>query len=163
MVPIAVRHPLLGEITNHLSHHGTTEAGLHAVLDRVLDSFACVAGTIHDVDPHTGVLRLRAQRRIPEVVQERVRMVPIGKGMAGLAAERRQPVQVCNLQTDTSGCAKPSALETKMAGCIAVPMLAGDAVHGVLGIAKPEAYDFNAEETALLLQAGGVVAEFLAR
>jgi signal transduction protein with GAF and PtsI domain len=133
------------------------------VLDRVLNWFDCAAGTVHDVDAGTGMLRLRAQRGIPEVVQERVRIVPIGKGMAGLAAERRQPVQVCNLQTDASGCAKPTARETQMAGCIAVPMLAANAVHGVLGIAKPAAYDFTADETALLLQAGGVVAEFLAR
>lgn len=42
--------------------------------------------------------------------------IPIGKGMAGIAAERRQPVEMCNLQiemcnlqTDTSEIARPGA------------------------------------------------------
>ena len=60
------------------------------------------------------MLKLPAQRGIPEAIMDRVRVIPIGKGMAGLAAERREPVQVCNLQTDESGVAKPSAKMTQM-------------------------------------------------
>jgi putative methionine-R-sulfoxide reductase with GAF domain len=96
------------------------------------------------------MLRLLAQRGIPDTIRDRVEVIPIGKGMAGLAAERRQPVQVCNLQTDTSGVAKPGARETRMEGAIAVPMLAAGTVCGVLGVAKPVVHEFSAAETALL-------------
>jgi len=81
---------------------------------------------------------------------DRVRRIPIGKGMAGLAAERREPVQMCNLQTDTSGDAKPGAKLTQMKGSIAVPMIVNDELVGVLGVAKPEEYEFTENEIAEL-------------
>ena len=81
--------------------------------------------------------------------------------MAGLAAERRATVQVCNLQTDTSGVAKPAAKETKMEGSLAVPILDSEDLRGVLGVAKPEAYEFDEGETAALQQAAAAIGKFL--
>jgi len=107
------------------------------------------------------MLMLRASNGIPDVVLDRVRGVPIGKGMAGLAAERRQPVQVCNLQSDQSGVAKPIARETRMEGSIAVPMLIGERLCGVLGVAKPVTYEFDQAEIDLLLKIGSLIAEQL--
>jgi len=130
---------LLMEIEARLRRSGATDAHFQAILDRVLDHFACSAGTIHSLAPQSQMLHLRARRNIPDGLLPRIQEIPIGKGMAGLAAERRQPVQVCNLQTDTSGAARPGAKETGMEGCIAVPLLAGDQLVGVLGIAKPTA------------------------
>jgi L-methionine (R)-S-oxide reductase len=143
---------LLRRIHNRLEQDHASDEAILAALDDILHHFDCQAGTIHDLDPTTGLLRLRAQRGIPPAVLERVRSIPIGKGMGGLAAERRQPVQVCNLQTDASGVAKPSARETRMEGSIAVPMLPGGRLCGVLGIAKPVAYEFTAPETELLVE-----------
>jgi L-methionine (R)-S-oxide reductase len=77
--------------------------------------------------------------------------VPIGKGIAGLAAERREPIALCNLQTDASGQARPAAKSTGMEGSLAVPMLVNDELRGVLGVAKACEYDWSAEEKALLL------------
>ena len=57
---------------------------------------------------------------------------------------------ICNLQTDTSGQAKPGARATGMEGSVAVPMLVDGDLRGVLGIAKANAYDWPAEETAAL-------------
>src|SRR3712207_282210 len=101
--------PLLSEIAHNLEEEGAAEADLHGVLDRVLDHFECVVGTVHHLDSSSGMLRLLAQRGVPSSIIDRVRVIPIGKGIAGLAAERREPVQVCNLQTDDSGVAKPAA------------------------------------------------------
>jgi GAF domain-containing protein len=39
-----------------------------------------------------------------------------------------------------------------MEGSLAVPMLAGGELRGVLGIAKAEAYDWSESETALLTE-----------
>lgn len=128
----------------------------------MLRDFDCVAGTIHVLDESSGVMKLSAHRGIPDVVLEKVRDVPIGKGMAGLAAERRQPVQVCNLQTDTSGVAKATAKETKMAGSLAVPMIRHDgALRGALGIAKRIPYDFTSIECDRLMRIGARIAEQL--
>ena len=131
-------------------------------LDEVLRDFGCVAGTIHVLDDSTGVMRLAAHRGIPETVIDKVRNVPIGKGMAGLAAERREPVQVCNLKTDTSGVAKPTARQTKMAGSIAAPMLTEEGtLKGTIGIAKPVPYDFTQVECDRVMRSGTRIAEQL--
>jgi L-methionine (R)-S-oxide reductase len=131
-------------------------------LDETLREFQCVAGTIHLLKDGSGMLELAAQRNIPDVVVEKMSVVPIGKGMAGLAAERRQPVQVCNLQTDTSGVAKPGARETQMAGSIAAPMLASDGtLRGTLGIAKPTPHEFSPEECARLMRRATEIADRL--
>ena len=149
---------LLQSIEGLLRTHGATDDALLTVLDQVLKRFDCVTGTIHALNRATGLLELRVQRGIPAVIMDKVTRIPIGKGMAGLAAERKEPVQVCNLQTDTSGQAKPGAKETKMAGSVAVPMLVdGALLRGVLGVAKPVAYEFTASDQALLLQIGELI------
>ena len=134
---------------------------MHIALDKILAHFACVAGTLHGLNRATGLLELRAARNIPESLLAKVTTIPIGKGMAGLAAERRQAVQVCNLQTDTSGVAKPSAKETRMEGSIAVPLLCETRLSGVLGIAKPVAYEFSPSEVSALENLGSILARHL--
>ncbi len=122
---------------------GTIEEGLTATLTH----FGCQAGTVHLV--RDGVLKLRASVGIPPQVTALVETVPIGKGIAGLAAERRGPVTICNLQTDDSGQARPGARATGMEGSLAVPMLdEAGVLRGVLGIAKANAYDWSPDETA---------------
>ena len=74
-----------------------------------------------------GVLHLKAASAgIPQVVLDTVKEVPVGKGMAGLAVERKQPVNACNIQTDTSGDVRPGARATGLQGSVVVPMLRGD-------------------------------------
>ncbi len=75
--------------------------------------------------------------------------------MAGVAAQRLEPVQICNLQTDDSGIARPSAKDTKVEGAMTAPMLYEGKLYGTLGIAKSEPYDFTDEETAALMEVGG--------
>jgi L-methionine (R)-S-oxide reductase len=149
------------EIEDRLKRAGATDAHHQTILDQVLNHFACTAGTIHTLEAQAGMLHLRARRNIPDGLLPRIEKIPIGKGLAGLAAERRQPVQLCNLQTDDSGAARPGAKETGMEGCIAVPMLADDQLVGVLGVAKPTAYEFSETEIAQLVKIGGVIGRFL--
>jgi len=80
--------------------------------------------------------------------------VPVGKGIAGLAAERLEPISICNIQTDQSGQVRPGAKGTGMEGSVAVPMLVGGVLRGVLGVAKVEAYDWTEEEKQTLLEIG---------
>jgi signal transduction protein with GAF and PtsI domain len=126
------------------------------VLAAALTHFGCQAGTVHLL--RDGMLKLAAHQNIPPPVVQIVQTVPIGKGIAGLAAERREPITICNLQTDSSGQARPGAKATGMEGSLAVPMLAGAELRGVFGIAKAGAYDWSAEETALLVQLAAALA-----
>ena len=160
MTDATSHQPLLDDIGNRLTGG---EADLQGVLERVLSHFGCATGTIHRFDPASGMLRLCVHRGIPATLMDRVGVIPIGKGMAGIAAERRQPVQVCNLQTDTSGVVRSGAKETRMEGSIAVPMLVGQQLRGVLGVAKPVAYEFTEAETALLSQLAVLIGKHLGR
>lgn len=154
--------PLWDRMTAHWREHPRLSENLPAILDDLVRHFDCTAGTIHVLDDSSGLLRLASQRGIPEVVIPKIESVPIGKGMAGIAAERREPVQVCNLQTDVSGVVRPGARETKMEGSVAVPMITQSGVlKGTLGIAKPVAYDFSPSECDLLLRIGSFIADHL--
>lgn len=153
--------PLLAELESLVPVGGTPP--WDAVLARVLSHFDCPVGTVHLLDPATGMLKLAAQQGLPPPVLDKVGTIPIGKGMAGIAAERREPVQVCNLQTDASGAVRPGAKLTKMEGSLAAPMLDGQRLCGVFGVAKPVEYEFSATETTLLLEIGALVARRLPR
>ncbi|MBC5991408.1 GAF domain-containing protein [Pontibacter cellulosilyticus] len=130
-------------------------------LSEVIFTFDCSTGTIHFYDNETELLKLQAQQGIPEFLLPKMAAIPIGKGMAGIAAERRQPVEMCNLQTDSSGVARPAAKETKVEGSIAVPMLLQGNLYGVIGIAKPVPYDFTEEESNALLKIGEEMSRYL--
>ena len=147
-------HPLLDAI-GELFADGASP--WDALLAKLTAHFDCPVGTVHLMQDD-GMLHLQAQRGLPPPVLDKVKVIPVGKGMAGIAAERKEPVQVCNLQTDSSGVARPGAKMTQMEGSLASPMLDGDRVHGVLGIAKPTAYDFSQAETDLLLAVGRLIA-----
>ena len=127
---------------------------LSAALEAIVAEFGADSGTIHLLEAD-GILHLKAATAsIPEAVLERVRLVPVGKGMAGLAAERGEPITVCNLQTDTSGDVRSGAKATGMEGALVVPIFRGDAVAGTLGIANCAARTFTPQETARLIELG---------
>ena len=132
-------------------------------LARILNHFAADSGTIHLLGDD-GVLHLRAASRgIPPVVLETVRRVPIGKGMAGLAVERKQPVSACNIQTDTTGDVRPGARATGLQGSLVVPILREETAVGALGIANQRERTFSDEEAELLIAAGRMLVRFTLR
>jgi L-methionine (R)-S-oxide reductase len=93
-----------------------------------------VAGTIHLRGAET--LELKAQVNIPPQVAEIVRQIPRGKGMAGLAWERDEPVHTCNLKSDTSGDVRPGAKAVDANAAVAIPIHDGNGeFRGVVGIA----------------------------
>lgn len=152
-------HPLLAAIES-LLHASPRTPPWPAVLARVAGHFACPVATIHLLGAD-GQLHLAAQQGLPPPVLDKVGVIPVGKGMAGIAAQRREPVQVCNLQTDQSGVVRQGAKLTQMEGSLAAPMLDGQRLAGVFGVAKPVAYDFTADEQALLLAVGASIARTL--
>ena len=124
-----------------------------------LDHFRADTGTIHELGSD-GVLHLTAWTEgIPDHLLPLIRNVPVGKGIAGLAVERKEPVDLCNLQTDDSGTARPKARETGVKGSICVPMMAGDRAVGALGIGALEEREFREGEIELLMAVGRLLAE----
>jgi L-methionine (R)-S-oxide reductase len=133
------------------------EAGLQRALEMTIGELKAESGTVHLLE-QDGVLHLKAASGIPDVVLRVVQLIPVGKGMAGLAVERAEPVSVCNLQTDTSGDVKPGARKTGMEGAIVVPVMAAGRPVGALGVANREERTFTEEEIGLLMEVGRRIA-----
>src|SRR5262245_19767320 len=121
----------------------SSPANVEAALDATLVHFRCQVGTVHRLIPETQELELVVHRGVPPPLLERVRLIPMGKGMAGQAALLKKPVSVCNLQTDNASCAKPAAKQAGAEGSLTVPILVDGELRGTLGIALPHAHDFT--------------------
>ena len=143
-----------------------TESMHHAPIDwsstlgGILAEFGCQTGTIHRSTPEGGLLQLICQIGVPESLLEKITRIPFGKGIAGAAAERKEPVTLCNLQQDLGGVAKPDARKTGVSGSLAVPIFAtgSDEVIGTLGIGKVNPHEFSAEEQRRLEAAARKIA-----
>jgi L-methionine (R)-S-oxide reductase len=124
--------------------------GVKNWLAEVLESFACQTGTLHRADGEW--LDLVVHLGVPDFLIPKITRIPFGKGIAGAAAERREPVELCNLQQDLGGVARPDARETKVSGSLAVPVLSPDGarVLGTLGVGMQAPHDFTVEEKARL-------------
>ena len=120
------------------------------LLEQITATMGCSAGTLHRFDSGTELLTLVAQKGIPEELMPKVQSIPIGKGIAGAAAQSRGAVQLCNLQTDTSGVARPEAKKTHVSGSLAVPILDGDELCGTLGVGMHAPHEFTEPETERL-------------
>jgi L-methionine (R)-S-oxide reductase len=136
---------------------GSYPAALQSVLTLVLGRFNSETGTIHVLDREKGLLHLKAQIGLPPALLDVVKVIPVGKGIAGQAVARGEPVTLCNLQTDTSGVARPNARQTGVGGTLCVPMRDGEVIVGTIGIGTRREYEYTAEETRLLLEVGRVV------
>jgi L-methionine (R)-S-oxide reductase len=131
---------------------------LSEALGCVVRGFGADTGTLH-VLGEDGLLHLKAlSGDFPPPVLAVIQKIPVGKGMAGLAVERAQPVDACNIQTDASGDVRPGAKATGMEGAIVVPVFDGARVVGALGIANRGERTFNEEEKNALIAAGRALA-----
>jgi GAF domain-containing protein len=127
------------------------------VLRLTIDHLNAETGTIHRLEPD-GLLHLKARAgNIPAELLPLIEKIPVGKGIAGLAVERKAPVDLCNLQTDNSGAARPGARKTGVKGSVCVPILDGERAVGALGIGTGEERQFQDDETQLLLAVGRIL------
>ena len=140
----------------------TEGEGLRLALDAILEATGTTSGTVH-VMADDGALRLMASRDIPQVVLDKVAVIPVGKGMAGVAVAEKRPVTTCNLQTDDAGgVIRQGARESGARGAVAVPLLRGTTAVGALGVATREPRDFTRQEIDALMGLGRALAEALA-
>ncbi|MCY1082584.1 GAF domain-containing protein [Archangium lansingense] len=111
-----------------------------------------MAGTVHL--RRGEALELVATLNIPPPVMDAVRVVPRGKGMAGLALGTGEPVQTCNLQADESGRIQPGDRRVPVRAAVALPVLdAAGEVRAVVGIAFLHEGDLSSELTRALMAA----------
>ena len=118
-------------------------------LRELLARHGAVAGTVHVL--RGDALAICAAVNIPPKVQEVTAIIPMGKGMAGLAWQHDKPIQTCNLQEDASGAVKPGAKAVDARAAVALPVHDGSGtVRAVVGLAWMDERELSASELTRL-------------
>ncbi|HLJ12912.1 MAG TPA: GAF domain-containing protein [Bryobacteraceae bacterium] len=134
----------------------TTSTNLETWLQHFLTQQHATSGTVH-LFQNDG-LKLAATVNIPPQVQQIVAWVPNGKGMAGLALQRNEPVQTCNLKEDSSGNVKPGAKAVDAKAAVALPVRdASGKVRAVVGIAFLDEREFTPADLDTLMLAASLM------
>ena len=123
---------------------------LQTAIEAIAGQFEARTCTFHRTTEEGAFLELVAHVGLPPHIAEIAGRIPFGKGMAGICAQRREPVTMCNLQTDDSGVARPAARDTRVEGAVVVPLLIDDRVAATLGVGKGEEYDYSDDELQAL-------------
>ena len=129
-------------------------------LKKTMDEFGCQTGTLHRAEDEW--LYLVSREGVPDFLLDKISKIPFGKGIAGVAAESKGPVELCNLQQDLGGIANEDARKTGVSGSLAVPILSSEGkVLGTLGIGKVVPYEFSDKEKQRLTAIGDEFVTFL--
>ncbi len=144
-----------------LQDGNNSETVLPQVLQLVLTAYQSETGTIHRLDGEKQLLHLAAQIGMPPFLMDTIKTIPVGKGIAGQTVERGSPVTICNLQTDTSGVAKPDAKKTGVGGALCVPLRAGKKIVGTIGVGTQRPHEYTPTETQTLEEIGRIIGEHL--
>jgi L-methionine (R)-S-oxide reductase len=149
------------QIEGLLDNDPNRETVLEQILHVVLAKFHSETGTIHRLDSENQLLYLVSQVGLPPQILEVVKTIPAGKGIAGQVVLQNKPVTICNLQTDSSGVAKPGARQTGVGGALCVPLRDGDKIAGTLGIGTIRQHEYTPDEMRELEEIARLIGRFL--
>lgn len=135
---------------------------LERILRETLARLNSETGTVHVLDSEKPMLHLVAQIGLPPQLLDVVKTIPVGKGIAGETVAKNRPVTVCNLQTDTSGVARPGAKQTGVGGAVCVPIRSGEKIVGTFGIGTVREHEYSATEINALQDIANALAAQLA-
>jgi GAF domain-containing protein/anti-sigma regulatory factor (Ser/Thr protein kinase) len=140
-------------ITQVAFHHlSVDDALLEQLLGRVREVLDTDIAAIYEIDDHEQTLVARAGQGGAEGDVERGVRVPIGRGFAGLVAERREPVRSSDLEQ--LELVSPLMREQGIVSLVGVPLVVEDRLLGVLHAGTREPREFTTDDVALLELAG---------
>jgi signal transduction protein with GAF and PtsI domain len=145
------------DIRKVLDRQGTSDLAFDAIVGRLMSVFDAEAAVVYTLDAATGMLKLRCHNGLPRVIADKLRFLCIGKGLPGKAAVLRRAVQA--IHHPDSACAEE--LEVLPPGSLFVPILLGDSLRGVIGIAKHFHREYAPDEVSSLTSVAGLVARYL--
>jgi GAF domain-containing protein/anti-sigma regulatory factor (Ser/Thr protein kinase) len=127
-------------------HLSVDEEVLERLLVRVCEVLFTDTAAVFEMDDEEQTLVARASQGLEEEVERGVR-VQVGRGFAGVVAERRAPVR----SSDVSEFELVSPLlREKVASLLGVPLVVDDRLLGVLHVGTFEQRDWSDEDVALL-------------
>jgi L-methionine (R)-S-oxide reductase len=108
-------------------------------------------GSVHLTEPAAeGEMVLVAAHNLSVGIQNGAAIAEVGKGMAGVTAERREPLAFPDLKADRSDIPHPEDRSSGSRGSVIVPVLSSDgsSLVAVVGLGFPEPRDFGEAEIA---------------
>ena len=140
---------------------GDRDALAQQVLNATLQRFEAETGTIHWLDKEKQLLRLAAQAGLPAIAVDGIRMIPVGKGIAGQTVATGEPVKIYNPAAAANGAANGAAKAGGIGGMVCVPLRFEGKIIGAFGIGTARPHDYTAEEIRALEDVGRLVGERL--
>lgn len=145
------------EIQKVLDRQGTSDLAFDAIAAKLLTEFDATAAVAYTLDPATGMLKLRCHSGLERGDVESIRFLCMGKGLSGRTASLREPVQ--GWQHPDAPCA--GERDVLPEGSLFVPMMSGNTLCGVLGIAKDFHREYAPDEVAGLSAVARLIAVYL--
>ena len=139
----------LNAIANTVSASLDLDTILNSALDKVLELMKGNTGGILLLDPETETLSYRVYRGLSEEFVRGIAGLKLGEGIAGLAAQQKQPIYVDNISQDPRLTRYVVVVEGLKAFA-SVPLLSKNKVLGVMNIASHGLHRFAPEDVQLL-------------
>jgi len=139
----------LNVIANTVTQSLDLDTILHSALDKVLELMKGHTGGILLLDPETETLSYRVYRGLSEEFVRGIAGLKLGEGIAGLAAQQKQPIYVDNISQDPRLTRYVVVVEGLKAFA-SVPLLSKNKVLGVMNIASHGLRRFAPEDVQLL-------------
>ena len=143
-------------------HHVLSEQSLDTLLDRIADTLAELIpydtlSIFEANEAQTELVPVLARDRWADEIMRNT--IEFGVGLAGWAAEHREPVMTNAAHLDPRMMVVPGTPPDEREALVTVPLIARDAVHGVLSIYRlGEQASFNSEEFELAKRFGDAAA-----
>jgi GAF domain-containing protein len=117
------------------------------ILEKALQLTRCSLGSLHLYDPESAVLTMEAERGVDKKKQDL--RLPLTRGIIGYIARNRELVNVRDVRESPWNSIYEEFIEGTRAE-LAVPMLAGSELRGVLNVESPVPGHFNESDERLL-------------
>jgi two-component system, sensor histidine kinase and response regulator len=143
----------LGEVGQAISSTLDLGTMLQTIVSRAVQLTGLNGGSIYEFDERAGEFHLRAAENMPDELIEVYRRTPIrlGEGIVGGAAQKREPMQVADIQ-DPSYQTRYRELLIRQGyrAILAVPLLREEQIIGALTVSRSEPGAFAREVVELL-------------
>jgi len=153
------RLELLYDLSRNLTASLNPQEVAYRALNQICKLFEAFRGSVCVIQPQSDRLQLLATTRsdLPlEEMDQRLDLY-IGQGVAGQAVARRSPIIVDDVQHDERWVSRLD-LPDDTRSALSVPLIAGDALVGVLNLHGDRPRAFRAEQLPLLTAAAATVA-----
>jgi signal transduction histidine kinase len=143
----------LGEVSRAVTSTLDLQTVLDTIAARAVPLSDADAGALYTFDGTQDVLRIQASHQIDDALLAAIRAVPVrlGEGISGLAAAKRQAMQIADLDAEPGYTFREEMRRPGYRAFLAVPMLREDALIGTLTVFRKAPGAFP-DETVRLLQ-----------